>query len=146
MPFLNYRNVQNDPGRCARIVNASQLDSDIAAGKLPRYALYIPNTINDGHDTTVADADAWMKRRITPLLNDSRFTKGTLVIVTFDEGRVSADNSIYAAFWGADITPGAVSSVRYDHYDLLRTIEEILKIGTLHANDEKAKVIGDFWR
>jgi len=39
-----------------------------------------------------------------------------------------------------------VSTARYDHYDLLRTIEEIFRAGTLGANDDRARVISDIWR
>ena len=38
---------------------------------------------------------------------------------------------VYTAVFGDHVIPGSVSDTRYDHYDLLRTIEELLGLGTL---------------
>ena len=35
VPFLSFQNVQSNPARCAKVVEARQFDSDIAAGQLP---------------------------------------------------------------------------------------------------------------
>ena len=61
-PFLSYRNVQQSPVRCRYTVNASQLDGDIAAGRLPTYAMYIPDMDENGHDPGVAAADRWLRK------------------------------------------------------------------------------------
>ena len=60
VPFISFKNVQGDPDRCARIVNASRLFDDIAAGTLAEYSLYVPDRNNDGHDTDVGFADRWL--------------------------------------------------------------------------------------
>jgi acid phosphatase len=39
-PFISYANIQTNSTRCANIVDASQLATDIAAGMLPTFALY----------------------------------------------------------------------------------------------------------
>lgn len=145
-PFISFADVQLDPARCSRIVNASQLDRDLLARDLPRFALYIPDLNHDGHDTSVAVADAWLRARFEPLLADPNFTDGLLFIVMFDEGRVGGPNRVYTAFLGAGVRPGSVSFATYDHYDLLRTIEEIFHTGTLQRADEVARVISGIWR
>lgn len=43
----------------------------------------------------------------------------------------------------ADVRPGYVSPVRYTHYNLLRTIEAALGLGTLTANDRYAQPVND---
>jgi len=147
VPFLSFVDIQNDPIRCAaHIVPPSQLDIDVQNRALPRFAFYIPDLNHDGHDTSVAVADAWLRQRFEPLLADPNFSAGTLFIAMFDEGRVTGVNRIYCAFVGAGVQPGTVSFTTYDHYSLLRTIEEILRLGTLHRFDETAKVIEDVWR
>jgi len=145
-PLLSFANVQLDPARCARIVPAAQFDADVRDHDLPRFAFYIPDLNHDGHDTSVAVADAWLRERFEPLLADPNFMDGLLFIVTFDEGRIPGPNRVYCAFAGAGVRPGSVSFARYDHYDLLRTIEEIFHTGTLQRLDDLAKVIGDIWR
>jgi len=146
VPFLSFADVQSDPARCARVVPAEQLDADVRNHELPSFALYIPDLDNDGHNTSVAFADAWLRSRFEPLLADPNFSDGLLFIVTFDEGKVPSSNRVYCAFLGAGVRPGSVSFARYDHYSLLRTIEQIFRTGSLHRLDEAAPVISDIWR
>ncbi|MBI3542609.1 MAG: hypothetical protein HY075_04970 [Deltaproteobacteria bacterium] len=145
VPFLSYKNVQEKPDRCARIVNAAQLDEDVRNGALPDYALYIPDNNDNGHDTGVKFADRWLAKRFTPLLADHRFTDGLLFVVTFDEDDGGHDNQIYSLFWGAGVRAGARSTARYTHYDLLRTVEDVFELGTLGRNDSKARAVSDVW-
>jgi len=146
VPFLSFANVQNDPARCARIVPASQFDTDVQNGALPRFALYIPDLNDDGHNTSVAFAAAWLQARFEPLLTDPNFMNGLLFIVVFDEGRIPGPNRVYCALVGAGVRPGSVSFATYDHYDLLRTIEQIFHTDSLHRLDESSHVISDIWR
>jgi len=145
VPFLSFADVQSDPVRCGRVVPATQLDADLAGRNLPRFAMYVPNLNDDGHNTSVAVADAWLRARFEPLLANPEFTAGMLFIVVFDEGRPAGPNRVYCAFLGAGVRPGSVAFTPYDHYDLLRTIEEIFHTGSLHRLDESAKVITGVW-
>jgi hypothetical protein len=146
VPFLSFLNVQTNPARCQRIVNASVLASDIENGTLPDYGFYVPDLNNDGHDTGVAFADQWLAQTFGPRLQDSRFTDGTLFVVTFDEGTATGSNHIYTALYGAGVVPGSVSTSRYDHYSLLRTIEDALGLGTLGQEDARASAISGVWQ
>jgi hypothetical protein len=135
VPFLEFRNVVKNPERCKEhIVEGAQLDIDVEADALPSFSFYVPNQDHNGHDTGPAYADAWLTKRFTPLLDDPRFTEGTLFILTWDESE-DAGTEIAAIFWGAGVVPGSRSARYYDHYDLLRTIEEVLHTGTLGQND-----------
>ena len=146
VPFLSFKSVQRDPARCAKIVNASELFDDIAAGTLPEYALYIPDKNNDGHDTDVAFASSWLEATWGRLLDDPRFMRGTLFVVTFDESKRRGGNRIYTAFYGDSVIPGSVSEQPWDHYSLLRTIEELFQLGTLGLNDRSARPISGIWQ
>ncbi len=144
VPFISFKNVQTNPARCNRIVNGAEFWTDVALGTLPNYALYIPDNANSGHDTGVAWADRWLSATFGPLLEDPRFRQGTLLVVTFDEGRRS--NHIYAVFWGEAVAPGSVSSRAYDHYSMLRTTEHVLGLRTLRKADATASIITGIWR
>ena len=147
VPFLSFANVQNDPARCREaIVNATAFDADVATKNLPAFAMYIPDLRNDGHDTSVTFADAWLRARFGPFFDDPAFMDGTLVIVVFDEGTTTGPNIVYCVFYGAGVDPATSTTAFYDHYSLLRTIEEIFHLGTLHQHDETADVIGGIWR
>jgi hypothetical protein len=146
VPFLSFKNVQTDPVRCARIVNASELAVDVRDGKLPEYSLYIPDLKNDGHDTGVAYADRWLSSKFGPLLKDPRFTSGLLLIVTFDESQsyLFGGNRVATILVGDAVAPGTILNVTYDHYSLLRLAEDELGLGSLGEGDAHAGVIAGF--
>jgi len=147
VPFLSYQNIQKDHARCvAHVLNASALYPDLATGSFPSYALYIPNDRNNGHDTTAAFADQQMQTTFGPLLDDPRFTYGLLFVVTFDESESYDGNSIVTVCWGSRVAAGQVSNVAYDHYSLLRTIEELYATGTLGRKDAEAHPVDDVIR
>jgi hypothetical protein len=109
--------------------------------------LYVPDVRHDGHDTGVRQADQWLSERFGPLLSDPRFTANLLFIVTFDEGRRWwRRNHVYTVMYGASVIPGSVSNTRYDHYSLLRTIEDLFGLGTLGQHDATASPITGIWR
>ena len=146
LPFLSYANVQKSAGRCSRIVEAKQFDRDFVAGHLPAFALYVPNDRNNGHDTGVRYAAEAMKKRFGALLDDPRFTKDTIFVVTFDESTRLGGNRILTIMVGDTVRAGIEVKERYDLYSLLRTIEEIFGTGTLGLEDAKATPIAGIWK
>jgi Phosphoesterase family len=139
-PFISFDDIRTNPERCARIVDGERLDADIAAGTLPTYALYAPNKNHDSHDKPLSYSARWFRAFLEPKLADPRFMDGTLVVVTFDESEDKA-SPIYTVLLGSMITPGTSDRARYDHYSLLRTIEDTLGIGTLGRHDATATPI-----
>ena len=47
--FVNFADVQSDPRRAGRLVGFDQLRRDLASGRLPAFALVIPNQCNEMH-------------------------------------------------------------------------------------------------
>lgn len=148
VPFLSFKDVQNDLVRCAKIVNASELATDVSDGRLPRYSFYIPDQRNDGHDTGVVTADRWLATTFGPLLLDPRFAKGLLLVVTFDEskGYIFGGNHVLTILWGDAVKPGTVLDARYNHYSLLRLVEDTFRLGSLAQGDAKAATITGWHR
>jgi hypothetical protein len=147
VPFLSFDNIQKNPRRCANVVEASVLSSDVATVNLPDYSLYIPDQKNDGHDTGPAFADRWMAQAFGPLLKNHVFMKGLLLVVTFDEADKSdSANHIFTAVTGQSVLPGSVSKNPYNHYSLLRTVEDGLSLGTLGQNDASAFPLAGVWQ
>jgi len=142
-PFISFQDVQANPARCQRIVNAAQLQVDVAQGTLPNYALYIPDLKNDGHDTGVGRADRWLASTFGPLLHDPRFRQNTLLMVTFDEGQ--RGNHVYTVVSGDAVAPGSTSNAPYNHFSLLRTTEQVLGLGNLGQADATAPIITGIW-
>lgn len=143
-PFLSYTNVQANADRCAKIVNSSELASDLAAGTLPNFSLYVPDINNDGHDTGVAYADTWLSNTFGARIKDPNFMKNNLFIVTFDEGDQA--NLIYTVLYGDSVQAGAQSAQAVGHYSLLATIEQYLGLGSLGQADATAQPITGIWK
>jgi hypothetical protein len=145
VPFLSFRNVQQNIARCnEHIVNAAVLDADVASGALPSFSFYVPHNLHNGHDSGPAVADTWLEGRLGPLLLDSRFMDDTLFIVTYDES-LSTGNRVTTLFVGTMVKRAVAPFDRYDHYNLLRTIENVLGLGTLGRSDATAPPITGIW-
>ena len=75
--------------------------------------------------------------------------KKTLTVVTFDEsGDTSpeADNLIYTVFLGGMVQSNREVRDNYNHYNVLRTIEENFGLCPLGEGDGGAKPIADVWK
>jgi hypothetical protein len=145
-PFLSIKNVQSDPKQCANVVDASGFQKDFRNGNLADFTFYTPDLDNDGHDTGVKFASMWMEREFSPLINNPVFASNVLLIVTFDEDDSMGDNHIYTVLFGQGVTPGSTSGERYNHYSILRTIEDAWKLGSLGKGDASAKPISGIWK
>lgn len=146
VPFLSFQNIQKSAARCANIVSGSELKSDLKQDRLPDFSMYIPDLDHDGHDTSVEFADHWFKSEFGEVLRDENALRDVLVVVTFDESDDDPSNHIYTALFGSGVRPGSVADTAYDHYSVLRTIEDGLGIGTLGRNDSRASRITGIWK
>jgi hypothetical protein len=136
--FMSFTQVTSNTTYCAEhIVDSSQLYKDLGANRLPNFIYYTPDINNDAHDTGLDYADKWMYDFLCPLLSNSTFMNGTLVVVTFDEDDSLNNNNVYTVLIGS-MAPVTVDNTWYNHYSLLRTIEDNFGLGTLGRNDDKA--------
>ncbi|HWY23197.1 MAG TPA: alkaline phosphatase family protein [Candidatus Acidoferrum sp.] len=122
---------------------------DAKAG-LVAYSFYTPNMNNDGHNTNVGVAGAWVARFLDKTFTE-KLRKGTLVIVTFDESDRNSDNRIYTLFLGDMVKEASqqdpkVLDRHYTHYNVLRTIEDNFGLEPLNEGDRDAAPITDIWK
>ncbi len=86
----------------------------------------------------------------------SHVPEGTLLVITFDEADFNAKpgdydtnydgpNQIYTVLLGDMITPGTVIDTPYNHYNLIRTVEENFQLGSLNKNDFGANWFRFLW-
>jgi phosphatidylinositol-3-phosphatase len=140
VPFLYFRNVLASRARLNRVVQLAQLGRDRTAGRLPNFALVVPDLCHDMHDCSVATGDAWLKRFLPPLLKLS----GTAVFVVFDESD-SADPRVPALALGSLVRPHSRATGALGHYALLRTIEDGLGLRLLGRSARATEITG-IWR
>ncbi|KAF9991217.1 hypothetical protein BGZ75_002845 [Mortierella antarctica] len=146
-PFVIFDSIATNPARCSNIVPATQLQQDIAAGSLPNYSFYTPNMINDGHNTTVADASKWLRGFLPPLLANTTFINNTLVVLTFDETEdYKVPNRVWTILLGDVVAnlKNTTDSTFYTHYSLLSTVESNWDLGNLGRQDANITVSNVF--
>ena len=126
--------------RCpAQVVPFTHFASDMN-GTVPRFVWITPNLCNDGHDCSSAVADAWLARTVGIILNSSAWQHNGLLLITWDEGEDSA-NSVLTLV----IHPNPLShksSLAYNHYSLLATIEDRFALARL-GQAAKASAMND---
>ena len=159
VPFMSFGEVQEK--WCDRVVrvDSSKNNSlfgddnlfvkDAKAG-LVAYSFYSPNMTNDGHNTNVGVAGAWVSNFLDRTFPE-KLRKGTLVVVTFDESDHNADNRIFTLFLGDMVKDGSQQEPKvldryYTHYSVLRTIEDNFGLQPLAAGDRDAAPIMDIWK
>lgn len=172
-PFAAFARVLERADRWGRVCSLSQLWTDVAAGELPEYAWLTPDMWNDGHyvrGTTsepearapalVDQAAQWLEWFFGTLRfpgAGSLLPPRTLVVVTFDESDFEAayeeaekytydgPNQIYCVLLGDVVRGGSVEREGYNHYSLLRTVEENFGLATLGKNDADASWFRFLW-
>jgi hypothetical protein len=84
----------------------------------------------------------------------SNVPEGTLLVVTFDEADYDAvgydtsydgPNQVYTVLLGDMIEPGTSISTPYNHYNLIKTIQENFQLCSLNKNDQGANWFRFLW-
>jgi len=145
VPALYFQAVTDCPSRCANIVPASQFQDDIDSDSLPQWWYYVPNLNNDGHDTDTAYVANYLEQEWVPRFQDKKFTKDMAMVMTYDEAETyGMPNHVYAALIGDALGKGDGShqdETEYNHYSLIKTVEDNWDLGSLGRNDTDATAI-----
>jgi acid phosphatase len=154
-PFIYYDNIRQNPARCNQIVPFTQFAQDLTANTLPDYVWITPDMCNDTHDCPVSTGDLWLQTWVTKVLASPAWQQNGVLFITYDESKSSDSSGCCQGAAGGHIVtlvisplgkPGYRSSTAYDHYSLLRTIEEAWGMPRLGgANCPCAPPLGDFF-
>ena len=125
-PFTYLSDVQSSSAQAANIVPFTQFAADLASNSLPQYSFVVPNIMDDTHNGTLAQADAWLQTNIAPLIANSEFQSSGLLIITFDEGDISdvshGGGQVATFIISSDAKKGFQSKTFYQHQSTLRLI------------------------
>ncbi len=92
--------------------------------KLPTVAFVIPNMMNDMHDGTIAEGDAWLGTHMRKYVRWAK-RHNSLLIITWDESDANSfTNQIPLIVVGAGVKSGR-NAQYLDHYGLLHSIENL---------------------
>ena len=139
-PFLYFADIRRNAQRCRHVVPFSGFAADLAKGNVSSFTWLTPNLCHDGHDCPLSQSDHWLATTIPMILNSPAFRQGGVLFITFDEASGSdAGGCCHLAHGGRVFTvvasplgkAGAQLGVPYDHYSLLRTIEDAWKLPRL---------------
>jgi phosphatidylinositol-3-phosphatase len=135
-PFLYYDDIANDKARCSRVVPASQLAEDLLSDQLPTFAWISPNLCHRMDSCGVDASDRYLAR-LVPLLLRQLGPRGVLFL-TWAEGMsklgcctTSAGGRVPTIVAGPDVRAAARSAIPYNHYSILRTISDALRLAPL---------------
>ena len=113
----------------AGTVHAGALLTAVREGSLPTVGLLTPNLIHDGHDGTLAQADAWLHSWVPVLRSGTDWRAGRLaIVVVFDEGETTEQVPFVI------LQPGVSHRVvrqALNHFALARLIDEIAGVPPL---------------
>ncbi|MFF8942263.1 alkaline phosphatase family protein [Streptomyces sp. NPDC014864] len=120
----------------------SQFPTDYTT--LPKVSFVIPNLCNDMHDCSIKTGDDWLKNNLGAYATWAR-SHNSILAVTFDEDDSSHSNHVATVFYGAHVAPGSSTSTHYNHYDTLRTLEDMAGLTTHAGAAASASDITGIW-
>lgn len=140
-PFMYYNDIRTNAARCAaHVVPFTQFWGDMSSGNVPNFVWITPNLCNDMHDCSVSTGDNWLRSVVPTITGSAAFRNGGVLFITWDEGSSSAgccgDTSggqVATLVISPRSIPGYRSRVAENHYGLLRTIEDGLRLSHLNA-------------
>ncbi|MEO7201689.1 MAG: alkaline phosphatase family protein, partial [Candidatus Tumulicola sp.] len=104
-----------------------------------RFVWITPNMCDDMHDCSVATGDAWAAKNLTQLIAWDQANNGVLIL-TFDENDGGPGNQIPTILMG-NVNPGQYSQT-INHYDVLRTIEDVFGVKPINNAKSADDIIG----
>ena len=168
-PFISYKDVQTNPVRVAKIVDFSQFSTDLANNSVPAYSWISPDQCHDMHgraatpsdpcdfsqvQSLIATGDTFLSQTVSAIMNSRAWTGNSVIFITWDE----SDFPFSDVSGCCDAVPGAggghvvtltishsdhsarTSSVAYNHYSMLSTIEGGWSLGCLAFTCDTANV------
>ncbi len=131
----------------------SAFNAALAKGQMARFNMVIPNGCEQGHDSCGANRlsqfDDFLKREVSRIEASPAFGSNGLILITYDEWGDGTPHNHHVAFLalGPQVKPGVYSSGGlFNHYSLLRTLEDGFGISQHLMSAAKAKPIGQIWK
>ena len=162
-PFRYFTDVRSTPGLCAQLQPLTALTAALGAGPavVPRFVWVTPSMCHSGHDCSATVAGAWLTGFVAAVTASPAWSQGGALVVTWDEGEGDdsgvdpASGAVTGSGGGGrvltlvvapGIAPGTVVDGVYDHYSLLRTVEDAFGLPLLgEAAAPGTRPMSAFW-
>jgi hypothetical protein len=140
-PFVFFRSIVDTPDCAGSVLPYDRLAGDLRKQKTtPNLTWIVPDRCHGGYDGACDGAtgapqatDAFLRRAIPPILASAAFKHDGLLVVTFDAAPAGGpvDAPVGAVVVSPFVKAGSRNRRRYDHYGLLRSLEERLGLEPL---------------
>jgi phosphatidylinositol-3-phosphatase len=140
-PAISFTSISGSTAECGSIQPLGAFSPSAGA-----FEMIIPNLINDMHDGTIAQGDAFVRAFVPEILSSAAFTSGGVLYITFDEGSSSAGSlgdrggRIATLIIAADVSAGFRDGTYLDHWSLLRATESLLGLPCLANACQRAPI------
>jgi hypothetical protein len=151
-PFVHYTSIRNNTAYCdAHVLKYTQLASDLTSATTTRAFTWItPNDCHNMHSCKPAKGDAWLKANLPIIFASPAWTtQHSLLVLTWDEDDGSHGNNVAFIAVSSDGTThsgGYISTVKYNHYSWLKTLEVMWNLAPLQSNDSNASAMYDLFQ
>jgi len=105
-----------------------------------RFTFVTPNLCNDMHDCNVQTGDRWLNHFLPKVFASTQYRSGTTaVFLTWDEDDRGHANRIPTLVIAPSVHPGTSVKRAFNHYSLLRTTQELLRLRPLLGEAARAR-------
>jgi hypothetical protein len=94
----------------------------------------------------VAQFDAFLRREVPKIEASSAFGANGTIIVTWGEGGDPDARHILLAVLGSAVKPGVHSGAPFDHYAVLRTLEDGFALAAHLGHAARTRPINQIWK
>jgi hypothetical protein len=137
-PAVYYTNLAST---CARNDIPLRYPLDLNAA----FTFVTPNICDDMHSCPVAVGDRWLASFMPKIFSSSLYKKGELVaFITWDESDTSLANRVATIVAAPSVPPGIRVGRAFNHYSLLRTVEQLLGLPPLGGARQAASMMEAF--
>ncbi|GGU78116.1 acid phosphatase [Streptomyces filipinensis] len=136
-PWFGFSNVPTSSAK-----TFAQFPTDYST--LPQLSFVTPDLCSDMHDCSVSTGDTWLRNNLGAYATWAK-SHNSLLVITFDEDNRLSGNRIPTVLYGQPVAAGSSSSTTYDHYDLLRTLEDSQGLTSHAGNAASAQDITGIW-
>ncbi|GGJ57562.1 alkaline phosphatase family protein [Deinococcus roseus] len=141
-PFLLFKSIQQDMARAKQVVPLDQLASDLKSGEMPNFSLIVPDQCEDMHGTPAcrggknleATGDQVAGELVRKIMTSKSWGKNDVIFLTFDEAdesapaqgpeKVDQGGRVVLVVVSGKARGPISSKVAFNHYSVLRTVEE----------------------
>ncbi|GAA2742549.1 alkaline phosphatase family protein [Kitasatospora cinereorecta] len=136
-PWFGFSNVPTNTA-----MTMTQFPTDYTT--LPKVSFVVPNLCSDMHDCSVSTGDTWIKNNLSAYATWAQ-THNSMLVVTFDEDNKLSGNRIPTVIYGQHVAAGSSTATTYNHYNVLRTLEDLAGLSTHAGNAASASDITGIW-